>query len=63
MLAEADQVLEGLCESMADGSAFGGCGSGIDWRCWDGTPSGYEGLLCDQFGVIALALERYALRG
>jgi hypothetical protein len=32
----------------------------VDWRLWDGTPSGYQGLLCDQFGMIAVALERYA---
>ncbi len=62
MRAEADRLLEGMCESLGDGTAFGGCGSGVDWRSWDGAPSGYEGLLCDQFGVIALALERYAPR-
>jgi len=58
--SEADLILEGLCASLGDGTAFAGCGSGVDWRCWDGALSGYEGLLCDQFGVIALALERHA---
>lgn len=62
LTAEADHVLNGLCASLADDSAFGGVdGPGIDWRRWDGTPSGYEGLLTDQFGVLAAALERYGL--
>jgi hypothetical protein len=59
---EADQLLTGLCASLGDGTAYGGCGSGVDWRTWDGAPSGYEGLLCDQFGVLAPAIDRYAER-
>lgn len=60
---EADRVLEQLCSSLADATAFGGCGSGVDWRCWDGSPCGYEGLLSDQFGILAVALDRYSARG
>lgn len=60
MEEEADRVLTRLCLSLGDGSAFGGCGSGVDWRRWDGLPSGYEGLLCDQFGVLAPAIDRFA---
>ncbi|MBP1647204.1 MAG: hypothetical protein H6Q30_649 [Bacteroidetes bacterium] len=56
---EADALLLGLCESLADGTAFGGCNSGVDWRYWDGWPSGYEGLLTDQFGILAVAMDRY----
>ncbi len=56
---QADHLLEELCTSLADGSAFGGCGSGVDWRRWDGSPSGYEGLLSDQFGLLAVAIDRY----
>jgi hypothetical protein len=59
MQKEADLILCQLCESLADGSAFGGCGTGVDWRRWDGAPAGYEGLLTDQFGVIGMALERF----
>ena len=33
---------------------------GLDWRLWDGTPSGYEGLLAEGFGFLAVAVERYA---
>jgi hypothetical protein len=56
---EADALLLGLCESLADGTAFGGCNSGVDWRYWDGWPCGYEGLLTDQFGILAVAMDRY----
>jgi hypothetical protein len=62
MTAEADRVLAGLCSSFADDTAFGGVdGAGIDWRRWDGTPGGYEGLLTDQFGFLATAMDRYGL--
>jgi len=59
MRDEADALLLGLCESLADGTAFGGCNSGVDWRYWDGWPCGYEGLLTDQFGILAIAMDRY----
>jgi hypothetical protein len=59
MTAEADSVLEALASTVADDTAFGGLGSGRDWRLWDGTPSGYEGLLAEGFGFLAVALERY----
>ena len=39
--------------------AVAGCGSGVDWRRWDGTPCGDEGLLSDQFGILAIAHKRY----
>lgn len=61
MTREADAILEKLMESLGDGSAFGGCGSGVDWRRGDGAPAGYEGLLSDQFGVLAIAMERYGI--
>ncbi|MDH3251447.1 MAG: hypothetical protein OEM41_01575 [Ignavibacteria bacterium] len=59
MRDEADALLESLCETLADGTAFGGCNSGVDWRYWDGAPCGYEGILTDQFGILAVALDRY----
>jgi hypothetical protein len=59
MEAEADLVLEGALGALADGSAIGGCTSGVDLKTWDGTPCGYEGILTNQFGVVAAALERY----
>ena len=60
MTAEGDRVLEALASTVADDSSFGGIGSGLDWRLWDGTPSGYEGLLAEGFGFLAVAVERYA---
>ena len=59
MHAEADLVLEAAMSAIADGSAFGGCTSGVDLRTWDGTPCGYEGILTDQFGIVQIALQRY----
>jgi len=60
MEREADRVLEALASTVADDSAFGGVGSGRDWRLWDGTPSGYEGLLAEGFGFLAMAVRRWA---
>jgi hypothetical protein len=59
MREEAEYLLKRLCAGLADGLTFGGNGSGVDWRFWDDRPSGYEGLLTDQFGILAVALERY----
>ena len=59
MTAEGDEILEHLCETLANGTAFSGCGSGIDWRRWDGASTGYEGILADQFGILAVAFDRW----
>jgi hypothetical protein len=56
---EADEALRGIMAALGDGTAFGGCASGVDLRTWDGTPCGYEGILTDQFGVLVAALERW----
>lgn len=58
----AEELLSRLCASLADGTAFGGSQSGVDWRYWDGGICGYEGLLTEQFGLLAVAMERYAVR-
>ncbi len=62
MDTEADQVTEALCATVADDAAFGGVGSGRDWRLWDGTPSGYEGLLAEGFAFLAATLDRWGER-
>ena len=59
MKAEADELLERLCSSLADGLVYGASKSGLDARYWDGWPCGYEGLLTDQFGILASAFKRY----
>ncbi len=56
---EADHLLEQMCMSLADGSAFGGTETGQEWRRRDGEYCGYEGILSDQFGVLAVAIDRY----
>ncbi len=61
LTVEADRLLESFCTGINNGVAFAGCGSGIDWRMWDGTPCGYEGLLTDQLGIMVPILERYYL--
>jgi len=63
MTKEADKLLHALLTSLADGTAFAGCGSGVDWRRRDGAPAGYEGLLSDQFGILAVATQRHGTRG
>ena len=45
--------------SLAEGLVYGPSKSGVDARYWDGWPCGYEGLLTDQFGILASALKRY----
>jgi len=62
MTEEADRVLGRICEGFAEGLVFGGAKSGLDARTWDGWPCGYEGLLTDQFGILATAIERHAQR-
>ena len=59
MEEEADRIIAACCQTIVDGRAFAGCASGIDWRMWDGTPGGYEGLLTDQLGIFVPILERY----
>lgn len=56
---EADAILEAMAQGLAEGLTVGGVASGVDWKTWDGTPSGYEGNLCDQFGVLQPLLRRY----
>lgn len=56
---EADHLIEKISRGVAEGEVTGGIGSGVDWRLWNGSPSGYEGLLVDQFGILAVAMKRW----
>ncbi len=56
---EADTLLTQLSKGLAKAHIFGGSKSGMDWRFWDDRPCGYEGLLTDQFGVLAVILQQY----
>ena len=59
---EADAMLKRLCVGFAEAKVFGGNQSGVDWRYWDDRPCGYEGLLTDQFGLIAAIHWRWGRR-
>jgi hypothetical protein len=50
--AEADQILNAMLEGYRDGVFQNGVGSGVDWKRWDGTPCGYEGLLTDTYYAL-----------
>ena len=56
---EARALLLPLCDGLARAETFGGNKCGRDWRYWDDRTCGYEGLLTDQFGILATALEHY----
>jgi len=59
---EADAMLERLCVGFAEAATFGGNRTGVDWRAWDDTPCGYEGLLTDQFGLLEAIRWRWGKR-
>jgi hypothetical protein len=57
---EADAILfpmlRGFEEGLFQGS--GANGKSFDWRAWDGTPHGYEGLLVDGYQALLPVLSR-----
>jgi hypothetical protein len=57
---DGDQILFPILKSIAAGGFQGRGPNGrtYDWKTWDGTPRGYEGLLVDSYMVLAAALER-----
>lgn len=58
---EGDAMLAAFSKGMLSGSAIGGVDSGGDWRRWDGSPSGYEGIISDQFGVLVPAIREFGV--
>lgn len=57
---DADRILFPLLRSFEDGG-FQGRGPGgrtYDWKRWDGTPKGYEGLLADGYLSLLAVLSR-----
>lgn len=57
---EGDKLLEKLALGLAEGLVFNGLETGVDWRHWNGSPSGYEGVLVDQFGLLAVMQNRWS---
>ncbi len=47
--AEANDIFNQMLEGYRDGTFQNGIGGGGDWKEWDGSPCGYEGLLVDAY--------------
>ena len=47
--SEADTIFGKMREGYRDGTFQNGIGNGGDWKEWNGTPCGYEGLLTDAY--------------
>jgi hypothetical protein len=57
---EADAMLFPMLEAFEKGGfqGFGPNGMTYDWKAWDGTPHGYEGLLVDGYQALLAVLSR-----
>ena len=58
--SEADAILFPLLQGYAQGGFQGHGANGMtyDWKSWDGTPHGYEGLLVDDYQALLAVLSR-----
>jgi hypothetical protein len=58
--ADADAILFPLLEGYEEGGfqGFGHYGRSYDWKSWDGSPHGYEGLLVDNYQALLSVLSR-----
>ena len=58
--AEADAILFPMLRAFEQGGFQGTAGNGMsyDWKAWDGTPHGYEGLLVDGYQTLLAVLSR-----
>jgi hypothetical protein len=58
--AEANRLFTRMTPLVRDGGLCGGLHSGVDWRHpEDGRPTGYEGLLAEQFHFLLAAITGY----
>ena len=57
---EADAILFPLLHAYEQGEfqGMGANGMTFDWKEWDGTPRGYEGLLVDDYQALLAVLSR-----
>jgi hypothetical protein len=57
---EADAILFPLLRAFEEGGFQGHGSNGMtyDWKAWDGTPHGYEGLLVDGYQALLAVLSR-----
>lgn len=61
-VGDGDRILLPLLDSYAKGNFQGRAGNGLskDWKMWDGTCKGYEGLLVDNYYALLAVLDREA---
>ena len=57
---EGDAILLPMLRGFEEGGfqGFGPNGKSYDWKAWDGTPHGYEGLLVDGYQALLAVLSR-----
>ena len=60
--AEADRILFPMLAGFEDGGFQGRGANGLtkDWKSWDGTPRGYEGILVDNYYTFLAVLTGWA---
>jgi hypothetical protein len=58
----SDRILFPMLESFAKGDFQGYCANkkSKDWKMWNGTCTGYEGLLVDNYYALLAVLDREA---
>ncbi len=54
---ERAEIEQAILDSFEARIPVGGLHTGTDWRMWDGTCCGYEGLLTDQYYVLVAILQ------
>jgi hypothetical protein len=56
-MKEADAILFPMLKAFEEGGfqGYGPGGKSYDWKAWDGSPHGYEGLLVDGFLTLLAA--------
>ncbi|HUA65857.1 MAG TPA: family 20 glycosylhydrolase [Alphaproteobacteria bacterium] len=61
-ISDGDRILMPLLNGFAKGNfqGFGSNGLSKDWRMWDGTCKGYEGLLTDNYYALLAVTDRQA---
>jgi hypothetical protein len=61
--AEADAIFDRMLEGYREGTFQNGIGGGGDWKEWDGSPCGYEGLLVDAYYPLTAFITGYLGHG
>ena len=57
--AEADRILWPMMKGYAEGRFQNGVGKGGEWTRWNGSPSGYEGMLADAYSTQTVLFTGY----